>query len=432
MRRRGAKHAADIAFGETLRARRWRLSNGLTVLTLPDPSVPVVAYHTWFRVGSRDDPPGKTGLAHFFEHLMFNETENLPHGEFDRRMEEAGADTNAGTWIDWTYYHQTLPAEELPLAIELEAERMERLVLRAPQVRSEREVVASERRSDVDDDVYGFADERLHLLAFGREHPHGWPTLGWMKDIEGFRVPDCRRFYRTWYAPNNATIVIAGKVNERDALARIEAAYGSMRSSRLPARPSVPSRRTRRERVEELRWPTLTEKLALGWPAPAYSTFEHAVGEVVHDLWLGGRSARLWRRLVEDLEVVASMRGSVGGLEHEGLFHLWVSMREGQPGEAALRVIDEEVERLATEPVPEAELDKVKARAELHSLADIETADGKAYALGFGETLCRDPAHQLVRLDELRRVSAEDVRRFAQRRLRSDRRARVHVRVGER
>lgn len=432
MRRRSAKHASDIAFGDTLRARRWQLSNGLTVLTLNDPSVPVVAYHTWFRVGSRDDPAGKTGLAHFFEHLMFNETENLPHGEFDRRMEEAGADTNAGTWIDWTYYHQTLPADELALAIELEAERMDRLVLRAPQVKSEREVVASERRSDVEDDVYGAADERLHVLAFGAEHPHGWPTLGWMKDIEGFRVPDCRRFYRTWYAPNNATIVIAGNVDEADALARIEAAYGGMKASKLPGRAKVAAPRRRRERVEELPWPTHSEKLAVAWPAPPYATFEHAVAEVVYDLWLGGRSARLWRRLVEELEIVSRLRGTVGGLEHEGLFHLWVSMREGRRGEEALQVIDEEVQRLCTEPVSEAELDKVKARSELHSLGDIETADGKAYALGYGETLCRDPAHQLVRLDELRRVSPDDVRRFAQRRLGPARRSRVHVRVGER
>lgn len=422
-----AKRVGEQAFGETLRVERWRLPNGLTVLVLPDPAVPVVAYHTWFRVGSRHEEPGKTGLAHFFEHLMFNETEGLAHGEFDRRMEEAGADTNAATWIDWTYYHQSLPAEELPLAIELEAERMGRLRVRKPQVESEREVVANERRMSVDDDVHGAADERLHTMVFGASHPHGWPTIGWMKDIEAYRVADCRAFYRTWYAPNNATVVICGAVDVADAIARIEAAYGRLRPARLPRRPPVPKAPITRELREDLRWPTPSEKLCLGWPAPPYASFEHAVAEVVHELWLGGRSGRLRRRLVEDMEIVQALRGGVGGLTYEGLFDLWVSMRDGQAASRALRVIDEEVARLKAEEVSEAELDKVKARAELYTLGDIETASGKAYQLGYGETVSGDPAHVFARLEELRRVRPADVRRFARERLRKTRRAIVRV-----
>lgn len=424
---RGVKRAGEVAFGETLRVQRWRLANGLTVLILEDSAAPVVAYHTWFRVGSRYESPGKTGLAHFFEHLMFNETKNLANGEFDRRMEEAGADTNAATAYDWTYYHQSLPAEELPVAIELEAERMARLVVRRAQVDSEREVVANERRMAVEDDVHGAADEQLYELAFGREHPYGWPILGWMGDIEGYRVRDCQDFYRTWYAPNNATVVIVGSVDPEDALGRIRKAYGRQRRARLPSIPPVPEIRPRRERRRELSWPTLTEKVCVGWPAPPYASEEHAVAEVVYELWLSGRSARLHRRLVEELEIVAELRGGVGGLTYEGLFDLWIGMREGCPAERALAVIDEETERLAAGDVSEAELDKIKARAELFALSDIETAAGKAYQVGFGETVTGDPAHVFTRLEELRRVGPEDVRRFAQRRLRRSRRAVVHV-----
>src|SRR5690606_1867979 len=162
--------------------------------------------------------------AHFFEHMMFNETKNLPQGEFDRLVDAAGGESNAATWIDWTYYYESLPAEELPLAIRLESERMRNLVIRAPQVESEREVVMNERRMSVEDDVYGAASEALHALAFGREHPHGWPTIGWMEDIEGYRVRDCQSFYRTWYAPNNATIVVAGDLSPEGALEGIQGA----------------------------------------------------------------------------------------------------------------------------------------------------------------------------------------------------------------
>jgi zinc protease len=179
---------------ETL--HRWGLGNGLTVLVLVDARAPVAAYHTWFNVGSRHERPGKTGLAHLFEHLMFGETENLGAGAFDRKLEESGAETNAATWVDWTYYHELLPADRVKLAVKLEAERMQRLVLREPQVASEKEVVANERRYRVEDDVEGLANELLYKTAF-KLHPYRWPTIGWMEDIQAFTPDDCTAFYRT-------------------------------------------------------------------------------------------------------------------------------------------------------------------------------------------------------------------------------------------
>jgi zinc protease len=213
-------HAFSIGGPESPRAGgprvlRYRLENGLTILLLRDRSAPVCAYYTWFSVGSRHEKEGKTGLAHLFEHLMFNETENYKAGEFDRKLEESGAESNAATWVDWTYYHEAVPKDRLPLAVKLEAERMARLVLREPQVKSEKEVVANERRYRVDDDVEGAANELLYKTAFTR-HPYHWPTIGWMADIVGFSPEDCGRFYKTYYAPNNAVVVVVGDfVEER-------------------------------------------------------------------------------------------------------------------------------------------------------------------------------------------------------------------------
>ena len=185
------KYEGAHVFGGEI-VQRWRLGNGLTVLVLVDAAAPIASYHTWFKVGSRDEKPGKTGLAHLFEHLMFNETENLRAGAFDRKLEESGAETNAATWVDWTYYHESIPSDRVKLAVKLEAERMNRLVLREPQVASEKEVVANERRYRVDDDVEGAASELLYKTAF-LKHPYRWPTIGWMEDIEAFSPGGLRR-----------------------------------------------------------------------------------------------------------------------------------------------------------------------------------------------------------------------------------------------
>ena len=220
-----------------------------------DPSAPVFAYQTWFAVGSRHEREGITGIAHLFEHLMFNQTETHPPGEFDRLIETAGGDTNAATWVDWTYYRDNLPKAELQLAVELEADRMAHLTLGETQVESEREVVANERRFRVEDDVDGFLNEELYKAAF-TTHPYHWPTIGWMRDIEAISIDDCRAFYRTYYAPNNATVVLVGDVDEEAALELIDEHYGQdpvvadsagsrappSRSRRASGAPAGPSR----------------------------------------------------------------------------------------------------------------------------------------------------------------------------------------------
>ncbi len=424
-------YLGEAPFGERLSVAMYRLGNGLRVLLLEDHAAPIVSYHTWFRVGSRHEEPGKTGLAHFFEHMMFNETENLPQGEFDRLIDAAGGESNAATWIDWTYYYESLPADEVPLAIRLESDRMANLVVRAPQVDSEREVVANERRMSVDDDVYGAASEALMALAFGREHPHGWPTIGWMSDIEGYRVRDCQRFYRTWYAPNNATLVMVGDLVPEDVMALIQDAYGALSPSKLPDRPPPPRPRQRAERRTRIGWPTAAEKLDIAWHSPSHADFDTAVLEVIDELLTGGRSARLRRELIEERELVAELRAGISGLRHGGLFELWLSMREGKPASEALAVVDQEIARLVSEPVPEAELQKIKNRIELFFLSEIETMNGKASQIGFADLVADSPGHGFTRLAELRRVTQSDIARVAERYLKPSRRSIVHVVPGE-
>jgi zinc protease len=257
-------------FGDGL-LQRYRLENGLTVLVLVDRSAPVVSYFTWFFVGSRHEKPGKTGIAHLFEHLMFNETSNLKAGDFDKKLEENGAETNAATWVDWTYYYESIPNDRLQLVIKLESDRMAHLVLREPQVKSEIEVVANERRFRVDDDVEGAASELLYKTAF-TAHPYHWPTIGWMPDIQGFSPEDCEAFYKTYYAPNNAVVVVVGDVREPRLLEQIRAAYGGLPSSTIPADDAEPEPPQLEERTVTVHKPTATEKLFVGYRGPALGT----------------------------------------------------------------------------------------------------------------------------------------------------------------
>src|SRR3984885_3132112 len=225
---------AEAPAGRGVTARRFRLGNGLGVIAAVDKRAPIVALQTWYRVGSRHERPGATGMAHLFEHLMFQQTESLAVGEFDRLVERTGGESNAATWVDWTYYRLSLPARDLPLGIRLESERMQHLVLEPTPVEAERDVVTNERRERVEDDVDGWLDEQLMAHAF-TVHPYRWPTIGGMGDIKGLALPDIRAFYRTWYAPNNATLVCVGDLDERALLDEVERRYGGIAPAQLPA-----------------------------------------------------------------------------------------------------------------------------------------------------------------------------------------------------
>lgn len=410
----GEKLASQAGAGAaSLEVARYRLQNGLRILLLVDKSAPVVSYHTWYGVGSRHERPGKTGLAHLFEHLMFNETKNLPKGEFDRTLEAAGGEVNAATWIDWTFYYENVPSSELGLVVRLEAERMSNLVLREPQVVSEKEVVANERRYRVDDDVEGAVNELLYKTAF-TVHPYHWPTIGWMEDIQAFTTEDCEQFYSTFYAPNNAVLVMAGDFSEEEALALVQKHYGPLAPATLPEHRFEAEPLQTEERVLSVAKPTPTEKLALGYKSPALGTPEHAAIAVLNEVLFGGRSSRLYRALVLEKELATEVRGSLSPSKDPGLYEIWVSLREDRAAREALAILDVELAKLTREAVRESELDKAKNRLELGFLQGMETASGKAEQLGFYELVLDDAHRVFAQLEAYRSVTAEDLRAVAQ------------------
>jgi zinc protease len=419
-------HERSVPFGPALTVECFRLENGLRVLVCEDDSAPVVAYHTWYKVGSRHERVGKTGLAHLFEHLMFNETEKMPAGELDRKLEEAGAESNASTWLDWTHYNIAVPKDRLSLVAGLEAERMRRLVLRDPQVTSEKEVVANERRFRVDDDVEGAVSELLWATAF-QKHAYRWPTIGWMEDIQNFNTEDCRTFYDTFYAPNNATIVVVGDVTEKRALELIVEKYGAIPPSTLPVEDVQPEPPQLEERRVEVEKPSATEKLVVGYHSPALGDFDHAPLSLLTEVLFGGRASRIYRKLVRDLEIAVDVHGSVGPFHDPGLFEIYASARDGKTAVELLEVLDVELDRVCAEPVTAAELERAKARIELSLVSGLETADGKASTIGFYDTVIGRPSEAFERVSQTLELTASDLLRVARRYLHKETRTVIVV-----
>lgn len=403
-----------IPFGSELEIARFHLNNGLTLLLLVDRSAKVVAYHTWFRVGSRHEHPGKTGLAHLFEHLMFGAMEGFPPGEFDRQMEAAGADNNASTWLDFTQYQEAFPKDQLSKIIKLEANRMHRLVLGQAELDTEKDVVLSERRFRVDDDIDGKVDELLWSTAFQR-HSYKIPTIGLEEDIKGFTLEDLMDFYRAYYSPKNAALILVGDFSMRSALAMIQDAYGPIPSSPIPIEQTWPEPPQVEERVRTIDLASSADRLAIGYKGPALGDDDHVAMSLLMEALIGGAASRLPKRLVRKESLVSDIRGAVGPHKDPSLIEFSAAAREGIRAETILSAIDEELDRVLAEPLSSGELARARSRTKLALLSGLETADGKASTIGFYETILGKPAASLERLARLAQLDSADLLRVGRR-----------------
>ncbi len=412
---------AEAIAGRGVTARRFRLDNGLGLITAIDRRAPIVALQTWYRVGSRHERPGATGMAHLFEHLMFGQTQTLPPGEFDRLVERTGGESNAATWVDWTYYKLSLPARDLPLGIRLEAERMQHLVLEPAPVEAERDVVTNERRERVEDDVDGWLDEQLMAQAF-TVHPYRWPTIGWMEDIRALSLPDIRAFYRTWYAPNNATLVCVGDFDERALLDLVASHYGVIERQPIATAAPVVEPEQTRERIVRAPKPIATDRLLVGYKAPGQDDPDWATLEIVATLLAGSPSARLYRRLVIEREVASSVDAQLTPFRDPSLLRLAVTSARGHGADEVLALIDGELAAMAERPPARAEVEKAKALAETDFWTSLVDVDGKAEALGHYETALGDFRKVTSLAERLAAVTVEDVARAVHAYLRPERR----------
>lgn len=405
--------------------QRTTLANGLQVVVSPDPSVPVVAVNLWFDVGSRDEQPGRTGLAHLFEHLMFEGSAQVAAGEHLAAVQAVGGSANATTWFDRTNYFETVPAGALDLALWLEAERLGSLRLTQETLDNQRDVVMEEKRQRYDNVPYG--DVLIHLveLTFPADHPYGHPTIGSMADLVAADLADVRSFFATHYAPDNAVLTLVGDVDPADAVARIERTLGTLRAAGRPRRsptPGLPPLAGMPRREVVARVPS--DAAYLAWRLPARDSRHFDAAELALAVLGGGQTSRLHRRLVRTDEVAEGAGASATGLiagTSTGFAH--ARALPGVAAEALEEAMLAEVTRLVDEGPEPAEVDRAKAQFEREWLSDLARLDSRADLFGCYATLHGDPGEVNERLDQVRSIEPDAVATAARMYLRPEQRA---------
>jgi zinc protease len=397
------------------------LDNGLKVIVWPDHDIPNVALYTWYRAGGRNEYPGITGIAHYFEHMMFNGTSTRAPGEFDRVMEANGGSNNAYTSNDVTVYQDWFPNSALGLIFELEGDRMAHLDFDPEVVESERGVVHSERRSRVDNDNFGALFEQLQATAFVA-HPYQFPVIGWPSDIEAWTIDQLREFYRSYYAPNNATLLVVGAIDPDQVFALAERHIGSIPAQPAPRPVTTVEPEQSGERRLVLRKPAQAPLLAIGWHATRAADADTPALELLLAILTEGDASRLHRLLVEDSQLVLNVSGHLHAGFDPGLFALFATLPPaGDPAAVEAR-IGAELARIARDGVTEAELDKARKQKLAQFWRGMATISGKAHALGNFEVFHGDYRRLFDAPQRYAAVSTEAIRAAAGKYLHPDRR----------
>lgn len=424
-----ASRAALALEDPAARTRTTVLDNGLRILTLEDHTTPVVSYQTWVDVGSGDEAR-YTGLAHLFEHMMFRGSKHVPGELRDALLQARGARGNAYTSSDFTVYFEDVSAEHLPLVIELEAERFRNLVISPEVLDTERQVVLEERRLRTQDSPRGRLFESLLALSFVA-HPYRTPTIGWVSDVEQVDVDTCLAFFRSYYAPNNVVISIAGDFDADAAIEHIRKHYGDW--PRAPEPPRNPTREPPQtgERRAVVHLPVRAPLIGVAWHAPASGHADGPALDVLSEILSSGRTSRLQRKLVYEEQQALYAYGGYWELRRAGLFYAGIGVRPGRDPARSEELLFSEIERLRAAPPSAEELEKAKRGFEVSLVGSLRTANALAgrnaeELLVFGRIR---PLEE--RLEEVRRVTAEDVQRVAARYLLPDKRSVVHVVPGE-
>jgi len=392
--------------------RATTLGNGMRIIVWPVHDIPNVALYNWVRAGSRNEAPGITGLAHFFEHMMFNGTTRRQPGEFDRLMEARGGANNAFTSDDVTVYQDWFPRGALDLVLDLESDRVGNLAFVPEVIESERGVVSSERRLRVEDNNPGFLSEQVQAAAFVT-HPYRFPTIGWPADIQAWRRSDLEQFFRTYYAPNNLTLVLAGDLVPEEVFALARKYFESLPRQTPPAPVRAVEPEQLEERVVVVRRKGQTPLLQFAYKAPAASDPRAPAVNLLLSILVDGDASRLHRSLVEEQEVAIEVSGHWQEGFDPGLLWLFLTLPEGADPNEARELLNAELTDVARHGVTAAELLRAKNLASAGFWKKLATIDGKAQLLGEFEVFHGDWAKLFNAPAQFEKVTRDDIHAVA-------------------
>jgi zinc protease len=358
--------------------RQFQLANGLNVILHQDKTVPVVAVNVWYHVGSANEKPGRTGFAHLFEHLMFEGSKNVPEGQFDILLEAAGANNNGSTNNDRTNYVIDLPSNALELALFLESDRMAYLLDAMPpeQVNSQRDVVKNERRQSYENRPYGMASLEIDKMLWPANHPYSWPVIGYMEDLTAATQSDVQEFFKKYYAPNNASLVVAGDIDFDRTQAMVEKWFSEVRRGE-PVEPVAPPAAV----LAQVKRQTITDqvslpRLYLGWLTPRLFAPGDATLDLVSSILTGGKNSRLYKRLVYDDQIAQDVSAVQSSAALGSSFMIVATARRGHTVEELQKAIDEELDRLRRTPPEQREVQRALNQIEASFYRGIERVGG--------------------------------------------------------
>ncbi|GAB5604737.1 M16 family metallopeptidase [Sideroxyarcus sp. TK5] len=400
------------------------LANGLKVIVKEDRRAPVVVQQIWYRAGSMDEKTGVTGVAHVLEHMMFKGTRAVPAGEFSRRIAAAGGRENAFTSYDYTAYFQQMHKSQLELAMKLEADRLHNLNLSDEEFAKEIRVVMEERRWRTDDDAHALLDERMMATAY-QEHPYRNPIVGWMNDLNNMTAEDARLWYQTWYAPNNATLVIAGDVDAKQVFALARKHYGRISAGKLPARKHYEEPAQLGIKRIVVKAPAELPHLVMAYHAPTLrdvdKDWQPYALSVLAGVLDGNDSARLNKSLVRERQVATSIgAGYANTSRGPTMFSLEATPAAGTSVEALEAAIREQLQMIVRDGVSEEELRRVRAQVTAAEVYKLDSLFYQAMQIGQMESIGLSHRDLPLMLQKLQAVTAEQVQAVARDILRDD------------
>jgi len=396
---------------------RYQLSNGLTVILSPDHSVPTTAVDVWYHVGSKNELPGRTGFAHLFEHVMFTGSGHVPYGLHDKLTEGVGGFNNGSTTNDRTNFYEIVPGNYLESALWLESDRMGFLLdaLDTTKLNAQRDIVKNERRQSYDNQPYGRTSEIISAAMYPKEHPYSWPVIGSMTDLSAASVDDVKNFFRTYYAPNNATVTVVGDFDPAQAKQWVAKYFGDIPRNKPIVRPQVRLVTLANEKRLVFEDRVQVPRLTISWPTVGESHPDDHVLDVLASVLTASRTARLQKELVYDRQWAASVGAQERTNENGGEFRITLTPRPGHTLTELELATDSIIGRLQKDGPTADEVARAKAGIELAFVSGLESNLQKAEILAAGSVFHNDPGYYKTEYAEAQSVTPADVQRVANR-----------------
>ena len=412
----GAAHAQSIP---RIEFEKYTLPNGLQVILHEDRSVPLVSVNVWYHVGSGDEEPGRTGFAHLFEHIMFMGSQNVPVNMFDIWLESAGANNNGSTTEDRTNYYEDMPSNALPLALWLEADRMGWLLptMDLPKLDVQRDVVQNERRQSYDNQPYGRANETILAALFPPDHPYSWPVIGSLADLSAATLDDVKNFFRKYYAPNNASLSIAGDFDKAEVKQLVEKYFGNIpRGPAIQRKTNIPAPRFARDTFLVMEDRVQLPRLYYGWQSARSFAPDDAPLQLLASILGQGKTSRLYNRLVYELQVAQDVVAFQDAGRFDGQFRIVVTPKPTQTPARMAQLVNEELQKMVSKGVTARELERAKNVLRSNYLDRISSVggfSGKADLLNYYNFYVGTPDYIQQDIARFDAVTAADVQRVA-------------------